>query len=118
MSLKDASALTPEIDLSNVISDLAQGQEVNRLIVTAPKYMKELQAILKETDDATLQSYFVWKAVQALYPYVDSPILKPYKGFVNELAGKVVPLVTLGCHPRVLTFSRILNQSPSAGGLV
>ncbi|KAK4235214.1 hypothetical protein C8A03DRAFT_18009 [Achaetomium macrosporum] len=88
MSLKNASALTPRIDLANIISGLSAGQEVNRVIVTAPKYMKDLQTILEETDESVLQNYFVWKAVQAFYRYVDSPVLKPYKRFVNELAGK------------------------------
>jgi endothelin-converting enzyme len=89
MSLQDASALTPKIDLANIISGLSADHDVSRVIVAAPKYMKDLQTILAETGEAVLQSYFVWKAVQAFYRYVDSPVLKPYKRFVNELAGKV-----------------------------
>ncbi|KAK3318734.1 hypothetical protein B0H66DRAFT_248726 [Apodospora peruviana] len=88
MSLKEASALTPKIGLSYIISSLARGEDVKRLIVAAPKYMKDLQKILGDTDDAVLQSYFIWKAVQAFRFHVESPILKPYKRFVNELAGK------------------------------
>ncbi|KAK0702357.1 hypothetical protein B0H67DRAFT_500455 [Lasiosphaeris hirsuta] len=88
MSLEDASALTPKINLTSIISDLSAGQDVTRIIVTSPKYLKELQTILDDTEEAVLQSYFVWKTVQALYSYVDSPVVKPYKGFVNELAGK------------------------------
>ncbi|KXX82006.1 Endothelin-converting enzyme 1 [Madurella mycetomatis] len=88
MSLQDASALAPNIDLTHIVSSLSSGYEVDRVIVTSPKYMKELQAIIESTDAAVLQSYFVWKVVQAFYSYVDSTIVKPYKGFVNELAGK------------------------------
>ncbi|KAK4210502.1 putative metalloendopeptidase [Rhypophila decipiens] len=88
MSLKEASDLTPKIDLSRIISALGNGQEVNRLIVASPKYMKDLQSILDETDRRVLQSYFLWKAVQAFYQYVSSPLLKPYKRFENVLAGK------------------------------
>jgi len=93
MSLKDASALTPKIDLAKIISGLSSDFKVDRLIVASPKYMKELQAIIekveKHNDGALLQSYFIWKAVQSLYSYIDSPVVQPYKGFVNELAGKV-----------------------------
>ncbi|KAK1753132.1 hypothetical protein QBC47DRAFT_387847 [Echria macrotheca] len=88
MSLKEASALAPKIGLAHIITSLASGKDVDRLIVMAPKYLKELQTILEDTDDAVLQSYFVWKVVQSFYSYVDSPVVKPYKGFVNELAGK------------------------------
>lgn len=97
MSLQEASALTPKIDLTRIISSLAQGQEVNRLIVAAPQYMKDLQSILDETDSRVVQSYFLWKAVQAFYPYVSSPILKPYKRFVNVLHGKVCIPLYLRC---------------------
>ncbi|CAP61572.1 uncharacterized protein PODANS_4_1760 [Podospora anserina S mat+] len=88
MSLKDASELAPKIDLDHIISTLASKKKVERLIVASPKYLKELQKILDETDPAIVQNYFVWKVVQAFYSYVDSPVVKPYKGFVNELAGK------------------------------
>ncbi|GAB1312580.1 hypothetical protein MFIFM68171_02790 [Madurella fahalii] len=88
MSLQDASALAPKIDLAYVISSLSSGHKVDRVIVTSPKYLKELHTILENTDVAVLQNYFVWKVVQAFYSYVDSSVVKPYKGFVNELAGK------------------------------
>ena len=89
MSLKEASGLAPKVDLASVIYGLASGKEVDRLIMATPNYMKKLQPILEEFDDAVLQSYFVWKAVQSLYSYIESPVVKPYKAFVNELAGKV-----------------------------
>ncbi|KAK3372274.1 hypothetical protein B0H63DRAFT_291212 [Podospora didyma] len=88
MSLQDASALAPQINLSHIISTLSSGNKVDRLIVASPKYLQELEKIINGTDAAVLQSYFVWKAVQAFYSYVDSPVVTPYKGFVNELAGK------------------------------
>jgi endothelin-converting enzyme len=93
MSLKAASDLTPKIGLANIVSGLSSDFKVDRLIVAAPQYLKDLQAIIEEfeaSDDgrAVLQSYFVWKAVQSLYSYIDSPVVQPYKGFVNELAGK------------------------------
>ncbi|KAK1834048.1 hypothetical protein QBC39DRAFT_278180 [Podospora conica] len=88
MSLGEASELVPKVDLAHIISTLASSQDVDRVIVTAPKYLKELQTILKETDPAVVQNYFIWKVVQAYHSYVDSPVTKPYKSFVAELSGK------------------------------
>ncbi|KAK0648606.1 hypothetical protein B0T16DRAFT_444608 [Cercophora newfieldiana] len=88
MSLKEASDLAPKIGLPEIISGLSSDFKVDRLIVNTPGYMKELQAIIDGFSPAVLQQYFIWKAVQSLYSYVDSPIIQPYKGFVNELAGK------------------------------
>ncbi len=90
MSLNDASALTPQIDLASVVVSLAPTDfKVTRVIVASPKYMKALDGILQETEDGVVLNYFIWKSVQALYSYIDSPVVKPYKGFVNELSGKV-----------------------------
>ncbi|TDZ38965.1 Endothelin-converting enzyme-like protein [Colletotrichum trifolii] len=89
MLIDEAAALTPEIELTALIHDLApDGFVVERVIVAAPKYMTELNTILAETDEEVIQNYFIWKAVQAFYSYVDADAVKPYRGFVNELAGK------------------------------
>ncbi|WDK12640.1 peptidase family M13 [Colletotrichum graminicola] len=90
MSIDEASALTPEIELTALIHDLApEGFVVQRVIVMAPKYMSELSTILAETDKEIIQNYFIWKAVQSFSSYVDADAVKPYRRFVNELAGKV-----------------------------
>ncbi|KAK4446546.1 putative metalloendopeptidase [Podospora aff. communis PSN243] len=89
MSLKEASDLTPKIGLANIVSSLSPSDfKVDRVIVAAPKYLKELEGIIEKFDPAVLQSYFIWKAVQSLHSYIESPVVQPYKGFVNELAGK------------------------------
>ncbi|KAK1975874.1 peptidase family M13 [Colletotrichum cereale] len=89
MLIDEASALTPEIELTALIHDLApEGFVVQRVIVMAPKYMSELSTILAETDKEIIQNYFIWKAVQAFSSYVDADAVKPYRRFVNELAGK------------------------------
>ena len=54
----------------------------------SPEYLKQLSVILAATDKGVLQSYFVWKAVQALSSYVEADAVKPYKRFRNVLAGK------------------------------
>ena len=96
MSLDDASALAPEIDLSEMIGRLAHcGDCAKRIIVASPSYMKGLSSILSDVPSETLQAYFVWKAVQSMASYVDAPEIKSYKQFTNELQGKVRHLAML-----------------------
>jgi endothelin-converting enzyme len=89
MSLEEASKLTPQLDLSSIIKSLSPSDaEPDRIIVMAPQYQKELADILSKTSKATLQTYFLWKAVQSLEPYIESDVVVPYKRFSNILAGK------------------------------
>jgi len=81
MPVKEASALAPKIGLADIVTSLASGQDIDRLVVMAPNYLKELQTILEETEETVLQSYFIWKTAQSFYPFVDSDVVKPYKRF-------------------------------------
>jgi endothelin-converting enzyme len=95
MSLKDADLLTPQIHLSTIINKLAPSDvKVNRLIVMAPPYMSNLSDILSSTSREVLQTYFIWKVVQAYSFVIEADELKPYSRFTNELQGKVNPLPT------------------------
>jgi endothelin-converting enzyme len=89
MLLDDAAAIAPEIELKELIYGLAPTKsDIKRIIVMAPKYLKELSVILAATDKQVLQSYFIWKAVQAFSSYVDADAVKPYKRFRNVLSGR------------------------------
>ncbi|KAK1752600.1 hypothetical protein QBC47DRAFT_463152 [Echria macrotheca] len=87
MSLQEASALTPSIGIPSILSGLSPSYKVDRLIVSAPTYMRKLEEILNKANSSVLRSYLVWKATQGLYSYVDSPILEPYEAFLRELHG-------------------------------
>ncbi|KAF2103346.1 peptidase family M13 [Rhizodiscina lignyota] len=88
-SLKEASTLAPQIDLAGIITTLAPARvEVDQLIITSPKYMKELSSILGGTPRDVLRGYFFWKAIQSLSLYIEADALKPLTRFKNELAGK------------------------------
>ncbi|KAH7127236.1 peptidase family M13 [Dendryphion nanum] len=87
--INEADSLTPQIELKSLLHELApKGQKIEQVIVMAPKYQKELSIILSETHMEVLQSYFVWKAIQSFASYVDADAVKPYKQFLNVLAGK------------------------------
>ncbi|KAM0275049.1 hypothetical protein ACHAQH_007610 [Verticillium albo-atrum] len=89
MILDEAAALAPEVKLTGLIHDLAPDNfVVNRVIVSSPKYLKALSAILSDTPSDVLHNYFAWKAVQSFAFAVEADEVKPYKRFVNELSGK------------------------------
>jgi endothelin-converting enzyme len=90
MLIDEAAAIAPEIELKALLHGLAPAKsKIERVIVMAPKYLKELSVILAATDKEVIQGYFVWKAVQSMSSYVDAEAVKPYKRFRNVLAGKV-----------------------------
>lgn len=91
MSLESADTLTPAIHLSKLINNLAPSN-VDRVIVMAPGYMKNLTELLSETPKDVLKTYFQWKSIQAFASYIESDALTAYKRFYNELQGKVSSL--------------------------
>ena len=90
MSLKEADDLAPQIQLSTIINSLAPSDvKTERLIVLSPSYMRELPGILSSTSKEVLQTYFIWKVIQAYSSVLEADELKPYSRFSNELQGKV-----------------------------
>lgn len=115
-SLSDAAALAPQIDLAGIISTFApRGVNVDRLIVSTPKYMTALADILSETPKSTLQGYFIWKVVQSFAPYVEADAVKPCRRFSNQLLG-IVGSNLSGDNEDFLTVCRILMPPKNAGG--
>ncbi|KAE8452493.1 hypothetical protein EG329_000395 [Mollisiaceae sp. DMI_Dod_QoI] len=89
MSLKEAGSLTPQLHLSTVINSLTPSDyKTDRLIVTSPSYMANLSDVLSSTSKEVLQTYFMWKVVQAYASEIEADELKPYTRFINELQGK------------------------------
>lgn len=90
MSIDAATAITPEIELKALVEGQApKNSKVERVIVMTPNYMEQLSVIIAGTPRDVMQSYFLWKAVQSFSSYVDADAIKPYRRFVNVLAGKV-----------------------------
>lgn len=119
MSLEDANSLAPEIDLKGLLRELAPNHiDVNRVIVMAPDYQKKLSSILSETDSEVVMNYFLWKTVQSFSGYVDADAIKPYRRFVNEIAGKVSNLSGMASSVQSLTSCRIPSPLLSDGANV
>lgn len=89
MSLEDANLLTPQIRLSTIINSLAPSDvETTRLIVLSPNYMRNVSSVLEKTSREVLQTYFVWKVIQAYSSALEADEIKPYTRFINELQGQ------------------------------
>lgn len=90
MSLKEANYLAPQIRLSEIIKRFSPPDvKVDRVIVMAPDYLKSLSAIISETPNEVLHTYFLWKVIQAYSSAVEADELKPYSRFKNQIQGKV-----------------------------
>jgi endothelin-converting enzyme len=114
MLVGEAAAIAPEIGLEALLYGLApKNSRIERVIVMAPNYLKELSITLAATDMEVLQGYFLWKTVQAYTPYVDAVAVKPYKRFLNVLAGKV--RFCYGHSTPSANRRRILSPPQSAG---
>lgn len=50
--------------------------------------MANLSDILSSTSKEVLQTYFMWKIIQAYSSEIEADELKPYTRFMNELSGK------------------------------
>jgi endothelin-converting enzyme len=104
MSLKDADLLTPQIRLATTINRFAPaGVRVDRLIMMAPAYMKSLSTIISVTPKEVLQTYFMWKVIQAYSSAVEADELTPYSRFKNQIQGKVRNTTVLDRESTVLT---------------
>lgn len=90
ISLKDADKIVPQVQLAKMISSLApKGETPERIIMMAPKYMKNLTAIISDTPKQVTLTYMLWKQIQAYVSFVEADAVTPYKRFFNELLGKV-----------------------------
>ncbi|EXJ92195.1 hypothetical protein A1O3_00745 [Capronia epimyces CBS 606.96] len=88
-SLAEAERLTPQLHLSKILKSLVPSDyDLDRVIVMAPEYLKDLANLLDETSEDTLRAYFLWKAIQAYASYVEADAITPYRRFSNELQGK------------------------------
>jgi endothelin-converting enzyme len=119
MALEDANKLAPEVDLKGLLHELApKDVGIDRVIVMAPEYQSKLSSILKDTDSEVVMNYFLWKAVQSFSSYIEAEEIKPYKRFLNELAGKVGLNPTYPSASSLLIISRTPTQHLSDGASV
>jgi endothelin-converting enzyme len=90
MSVDDASAMVPEIDLLGLIKAQAPPNvAVTNVVVSSPAYMKSLSGVLANTTPDVLQAFHLWKAVLSFGGYISSDAMRPLIKFQNQVQGKV-----------------------------
>lgn len=87
-TLDEAEAYNPAISIRSIIKALSDGYEPSKIIVASPEYLKALSKILASEKRETIQSYLVWKTVQAYGGAVEDDVLAPLRRFNNKLQGK------------------------------
>ncbi|KAJ9000383.1 hypothetical protein HRR94_004961 [Exophiala dermatitidis] len=89
MSVEEAGRLAPQLHLPKVLQSLTPSDyNLNRVIVMAPEYLKDLSKLLDDTTEDVIETYFLWKVIQAYAGYIEADAIEPYRRFTNELQGK------------------------------
>ncbi|KAK7749690.1 hypothetical protein SLS53_000269 [Cytospora paraplurivora] len=87
-TLDEAESYNPAISVKSIIKTLSDGHEPSKIIVASPEYLQALSKILASERRETIQSYLVWKVVQAYGGAVEDDVLAPLRRFNNKLQGK------------------------------
>lgn len=64
MTVAELKKLTPAIDWKKYFTDLKTGN-IDTIIVTQPKYMKEVQNVLKNTPISTIKELLTWNVINS-----------------------------------------------------
>ncbi|KUI71673.1 Endothelin-converting enzyme 1 [Cytospora mali] len=87
-TLDEAEVYNPSISVKSIIEDFTDGYKPSKIIVASPEYLKALSKILASQKRDTIQSYLIWKVVQAYGGAVEDDALTPLRRFRNILQGK------------------------------
>lgn len=111
MTPGEADKLVPQINLSSILKSLVpESYNIDRIIVMAPKYLKDLSKLLDDTPMETLHTYIAWKVVQTFNGYIEADALVPYKRFQNELQGKVSGVTVAASCLRLILYRTLIRR--------
>ena len=87
-TLDEAEAYNPAISIKSIIKEFAEGYKPSKIIVASSEYLEASYDIITSQKRETIQSYLVWKVVQAYGSAVEGDALTPLRRFNNKLQGK------------------------------
>ena len=88
-SLAEIQKSAPQLNYEYVVSQLApEGYAAERVALPYASYYKNLSDTISATPAEVLQTFFVWKTLSALSPYIESEATNAYIDFRNEQAGR------------------------------
>ncbi|KAI1447479.1 endothelin-converting enzyme 1 [Annulohypoxylon stygium] len=89
VKLADTAKLGPAIGLDAVVRALVpENYTADTLLLAFPEFLSNVSQIISDTSKSTIQSYLVWKLVNAYSSYVEGPEVQPIVQFDNALSGK------------------------------
>lgn len=87
-SLGNAQSLIPRISIRDLIVNQTGGTFPEKVIVTAPAYLKKLSEALHETDRSVLLAYFTWRIIQRHATNVRHELVEPLLTFRSQVEGR------------------------------
>ncbi|KAK9477953.1 hypothetical protein V1514DRAFT_295011 [Lipomyces japonicus] len=86
--LNEVQQLFKDFDFKFFISSLAGENKLpSKVIVTYPKFLQDLNTVVANTPRETLQTYFLWKAIEVLASHLSDDATRPVTEFRNKLRG-------------------------------
>ncbi|KAH7145377.1 hypothetical protein B0J13DRAFT_501049 [Dactylonectria estremocensis] len=88
VALAEIQVAAPQLNYQFVINQLApEGYSADRVVVTSPTYFQNLSQIISQTPPQVLETFFIWKAISSLSPYIESEPTNAYNNFRAKLSG-------------------------------
>ncbi|KAL9567451.1 hypothetical protein ACKAV7_008401 [Fusarium commune] len=89
ISLAEIQREAPQFNYVYVVNQLApEGYKANKVIISPVELFKNFSQIISKTPSEILQTFFVWKAISSLSPYVESELTNTYNNLRAKLDGK------------------------------
>ncbi|KAI2631977.1 endothelin-converting enzyme 1 [Hypoxylon sp. NC1633] len=89
VKIADAGKIGPAIGIDSVIKALVpQNYTADSMMLAFPDFLGNVSAIVSQASKSTLQSYLLWKLIDAYSSYVEGPEVQPIIRFANILSGK------------------------------
>ncbi|KAI8717735.1 hypothetical protein NCS52_00850300 [Fusarium sp. LHS14.1] len=87
--IEDIQKLAPQLNYEYVVKQLApKGYRADKVAFSTQGYYKTLSEVLSETPAEVIQTFFVWKAIAALSPYVETELTNAWNAFFQQQQGK------------------------------
>ncbi|KAK9468482.1 hypothetical protein V1512DRAFT_259596 [Lipomyces arxii] len=76
------------LDFNHIIKTMTKSTSLpSQIIVSYPQYLTDLTTVLSTTSRETLQTYFLWKAIEVLATHLSDDAAQPVTEFRNRLRG-------------------------------
>lgn len=83
--IEDIQKLAPQLNYEYVVKQLApKGYRADKVAFSAQGYFQNLSQTLSETPAEVIQTFFVWRAITALSPYVETELTNTWNAFFQQ----------------------------------